>query len=241
MSDTDSEDENPGEPFFIVNVNNETVAETERVERAAEGEFLIEIEPEALDQFDAGRVNVTILLLDEDLAFDDEISRWSGEITLSHVSSSTPSPSSPTVTPSPSPTDQSGSAAASSPTLSPPPTTTVSSSNLQISFVNRTTSGSGISDFDLLVWADTRLADTDPEDENPGEPFFVVEIDNETVAETEQVERVADGEFLIVIEPEALEQFDEGPLTVTVLLMDEDLVFDDEISRWSGEIVFARE
>ena len=241
MSDTDPEDENPGEPFFAVKVNNETIAETDRVERVAEGEFLIEIETEALDQFDDGRVNITVLLFDEDLAFDDEISRWSGEITLSHVSSSTPSPSSPTVTPSPSPTDQSDLRAASSPTPSPSPTTVTSPSTLQASFVNRTTSGDGVSDFDLMVRADTRLADTDSEAENPGEPFFVVEINNETVVETDQVERVAHGEFLIEIEPEALDQFDEGPLTVTVLLMDEDLAFDDEISRWSGQIVFYQE
>ena len=118
---------------------------------------------------------------------------------------------------------------------------TVTTSTLQVSFVNQTSSGDGVSNFNLLVLADTRLSETDPEDENPGEPFFVVKANNETIAETDRVDQVAEGEFPIEIKSQTLDQFDDGRLNVTVLLMDEDLAFDDEISRWSGEIVFARE
>lgn len=118
-------------------------------------------------------------------------------------------------------------------------TATASSPSLSASVVNKTSSESGLSDFDLLVRADTRLSDTDPEDENPGEPFFVVKVNNESIVETDQVERQSNSEFPIAIEQDNLAQFDEGPMRVTVILMDEDRLFDDEIVRWSTNITYS--
>lgn len=105
----------PGDPYYRVQVNGETVTETAEVERAANTTTHIKLESSMLAAVDPGEANVTVTLLDKDLLLDDELQTWTLSIPIdaSNATASdptdTPEPASPTTsarptaTPTPSP------------------------------------------------------------------------------------------------------------------------------------------
>ena len=90
-------------------------------------------------------------------------------------------------------------------------------------------------DITLQIHANTSLPHSDPPGNNPGEPYFTVSIDGETVATTDRVARDPTGEFSITLSGSTLADF-EGEVPLTVTLVDEDTAFDDEIVSWQDSL-----
>ncbi len=134
----------------------------------------------------------------------------------------------PTSTPSPSPTQTTTEA-----------TRTATSGGLSI--IN-TVDGNGngfVSDFDLEIRADTRLEGTDTLGD--GNPYFIVEINDKEVGQTEELDQTANGVFTIDITPSMLQQYERGQLQVTVQLMDEDPGQDEQIDSWTQTVNYEPE
>lgn len=106
-------------------------------------------------------------------------------------------------------------------------------------FVNKESSnGSGYTNFDVQVNANTRMENVDPTPSVDGEPYFVVEINDKIVTRTDANFR-SDGTFTLTVRPGALEQFDSGTLNVKVTLYDEDHKHDDIYGEWTGTIEYT--
>lgn len=101
-----------------------------------------------------------------------------------------------------------------------------------LAVVNGTESGDGFAAFWLGIRANTTLPAADGEGE-AGDPFYRVSINGTQVAETDRVERGLRTETLIRIDSPDLDEFEPGPLNVTVTLLDEDVAFHDEVETWS--------
>lgn len=118
---------------------------------------------------------------------------------------------------------------------------------MTVQFVNKreAESGSGYSEFDVDVLADTRMQNVDPgpdgtaERTGEGEPYFLVTVNDTLIARTDVVERTRYGTFPISIPASALSQFDAGTLDVQVLMMDRDSHHDDLYRRWNGTIEYS--
>ncbi|MFC4552674.1 MULTISPECIES: hypothetical protein [Halorussus] len=104
-------------------------------------------------------------------------------------------------------------------------------------------SGSGYSDFDLRIGANTSMSRVDPADHGTvrGEPYFVVYahasfedggrftyLSGDLLARS-SVEQNANGTYTVEIQPEALERagVEKGNVELTVILLDEDSEWDD--------------
>ena len=72
MPNADGPDE-PGEPYFEVLVSGETAVETGDVRRTTNGTFMIPLDASTLSSYPASGLNVTTVLYDRDMAFDDPI------------------------------------------------------------------------------------------------------------------------------------------------------------------------
>lgn len=105
---------------------------------------------------------------------------------------------------------------------------------------SRASDGTGYSDFDVLVRADTRMADVDPPDHGTrrGEPYFLVSVNDELVSRTGIVVEEANRSFHIRVKRAALSQFDPGELEVRVSLMDEDSQSDDQYATATATIEY---
>lgn len=124
----------------------------------------------------------------------------------------------------------------STPAETPPP-----QSNASIEIVNTTDSnGDGkYESFAVRVRANTTLGGADsgaPDD--PGEPFFTVEVNGERVTATGTVERSATTTTTIPLNASVLPA-NAGELNVTVRLMDLDVVFHDTVASWSVMVPYA--
>ena len=91
-------------------------------------------------------------------------------------------------------------------------------------------------DFSLSIIANTSFEQTDDEGDNPGEPYFIIEINGDEARTTDQVERAQNGEFEVRISETELAEYTGNELDLTVRLMDEDSIFDDEINTWETSI-----
>lgn len=100
------------------------------------------------------------------------------------------------------------------------------------------TSGSGYSNFDLQVGANTWMTDVDPEPEVDGDPYFAVEINGTLITRTELVPFRKQGSFKIPIKQGGLQQFSAGTLEIRILLLDIDKQRDDLYGEWTGTIEF---
>lgn len=109
-----------------------------------------------------------------------------------------------------------------------------------VDFINtvESSSGSGYSDFDLQVGANTWMKDVDPTPEEDGNPYFVVKINDVLVARSKPVPFREEGSFPIQIKTGALQQFDPGTLQIRILLLDTDKSRDDLYGEWTGEIKY---
>ncbi|WP_248907968.1 hypothetical protein [Halocatena marina] len=107
-------------------------------------------------------------------------------------------------------------------------------------FINKeqATSSSGYSNFDVQIFADTRLKNVDPEGDVDGEPYFIIEINNKLVARA-SVTYEKNGSFAIEVPTAALKQFASGTLNVRVSFLDQDSQSDDLYDTWSGTIEYS--
>ncbi|EJN59126.1 hypothetical protein [Halogranum rubrum] len=69
-----------GEPYFVVLIDGKLVERTKLVLEQEDGQYNITVRGGALTNFDAGTLEVTVLLMDEDTQNDDVFGRWTGEI-----------------------------------------------------------------------------------------------------------------------------------------------------------------
>lgn len=69
-----------GEPYFLVFVDGELVTRTKIVVQEVNGEFDVGVKEAALEQFEAGTLEVDVVLMDEDSEYDDRYGTWSGTI-----------------------------------------------------------------------------------------------------------------------------------------------------------------
>jgi hypothetical protein len=100
------------------------------------------------------------------------------------------------------------------------------------------TSTNGDTDFVLRVGANTWLKNVDPPKDEDGEPYFIVEVNDQIVARTDIVPFRKEGSFTIPIKRAALDQFDAGTLTVRVSLFDEDSHYADLYDTWTGTVEY---
>lgn len=139
-------------------------------------------------------------------------------------------------------TDSSSTTVAQTETGTPTQTSIQTSSDSNTSSTNPTPAGISVkegnnSDSVLLdVRANTSLNSTDPEDENPGEPYFVIKVDGEQVKQTPEVERSNSGRYTFELASTSLRQSGSEMVSVTVVLMDQDTVFDDAVRTWSTSV-----
>lgn len=111
-------------------------------------------------------------------------------------------------------------------------------------------SDGAISGFEMTVTADTRLESTDITGNNPGEPYFEVEIDGEDVYRSEIVSRQSQYQFTLTFDAQTLEEWnleeDTHELTVELWDADGDAIDstdvgnDDEIDSRTFEFQYER-
>jgi len=112
----------------------------------------------------------------------------------------------------------------------------VPDSTLDVRIVNRSETEAGeLTAFSLRLSADTRLPNADGEGE-PGEPTFIVRVNDTEVAKNENVSRTANYTNTIRLDTEALSQFESGQLNLSVEFVDLDIVFHDNIATWNGTV-----
>lgn len=173
---------------------------------------------------------------------------------------------SPTATPTQTETPTSTPTPTATPTATPPPTATPTATwnpppgpnrptenktepdrfmEVQFVDVERAANGSGVTNFDLDVLADTRLPNVDPGPEGTenrtgtGEPYFLVKINGTLIAQTDVVDQQRYGTYPVAIPGGALDRFDAGTLDVQVVMLDRDSHRDDVYRRWNGTIEYA--
>lgn len=103
-----------------------------------------------------------------------------------------------------------------------------------------TRNGSGFSDFDLAVYANTSMGSVDRggDDDPRGEPYFFVWIEGEPIARTRTVAQRDEGLTTVRITPAALAGFDPGRLEVRVALLEADDDGDDRFGTWNGSVTY---
>ncbi|WP_458204984.1 hypothetical protein [Haladaptatus sp. NG-SE-30] len=110
-----------------------------------------------------------------------------------------------------------------------------------VTFVDKVDSknGSGYSNFNVEVVANTSMPGVDPEPLVDGDPYFLVRINGERVARAGVRFQHDKGTHSIEISKAALDQFDSGTLQVEVLLLDKDKQTDDLYGKWNGTIQYS--
>ena len=128
----------PGEPYFAVLVNGAWQFDTPEVPREEESSTTIPMNASVIPDGASGELNVTVRLLDRDIAFNDGIEEWSTMVpyapartpTATPTATSTPTPTpSPTPTPTDTPTPTPPSTTTTTPTDTPTPTPTATPTN----------------------------------------------------------------------------------------------------------------
>lgn len=172
-------------------------------------------------------------------------------ITGSSTPETTDTPSTTAETPSPTPTTVVKTAPGSSEWNPPQTPNKPTEDKIEddridgVEFVDQTDSenGSGVSNFNLAITANTTMEDVDPPDHGDviGEPYFLVEIDGTLVERSAILDPRQDQEyetFDITVQEDGLEQFDPGTLEVKVLLVDRDSEYGDVYDVWTGTIEY---
>lgn len=111
--------------------------------------------------------------------------------------------------------------------------TTAANAIMGVSVLETSTDADGNGAYEALdieVSANTVLPGADEGEDDPSEPYLVVELDGEEIHETDRLNNVEDGTFTISIAQDQLPELDAGEYDLTVRLMDEDSLFDDEIA-----------
>ena len=90
--------------------------------------------------------------------------------------------------------------------------------------------------FDLQIQANTTLEGADSGD--PGEPYYVVQINGKEILRTGDVERGPSTTTVIPLNSTVLGSVESGKLNVSVTLTDHDVLFDDKIQTWSVLVLY---
>lgn len=72
-----------GEPYFLVYIDGRLIAQTDVVGQQQYGTYSVDIPRSALTQFDAGTLDVQVVMMDRDSHYDDLYRRWNGTIEYS--------------------------------------------------------------------------------------------------------------------------------------------------------------
>ncbi len=136
-----------------------------------------------------------------------------------------------TATPSPTPTTQT--------TTTTEATRTAASGGLSIVDTTDRNGNGYVSDFNITVKADTRLPDRDPD--GNGDPYLSVKINGQPFGQTDVLTPSPNGAYTIGIEPSDLQRYKQGPLQVTVQLMDKDSGQDEQINTWTKTVKYESE
>ncbi|WP_435362111.1 hypothetical protein [Haloarchaeobius sp. DFWS5] len=67
-----------GEPYFIVAVDGSRIARSDYVAMEENGEFVVQVHPDALTQYKNGQHEITVYLFDQDSEHDDVYGKWTG-------------------------------------------------------------------------------------------------------------------------------------------------------------------
>ncbi|WP_123535461.1 hypothetical protein [Halosimplex salinum] len=102
--------------------------------------------------------------------------------------------------------------------------------------------GSGYSNFDLAVHANTSMPRVDPASHGTvdGEPYFLVYVNGQLLERSKYVVHDENGTFEITMRKDGgFDRFDAGELDLTVKLVDRDSEYDDVYGVWNGSVQYA--
>ncbi|WP_415379370.1 hypothetical protein [Halosimplex sp. TS25] len=102
--------------------------------------------------------------------------------------------------------------------------------------------GSGYSNFDLEVHANTSMPRVDPASHGTveGEPYFLVYVNDQLLERSKYVVHDENGTFGITMRKDGgFDRFDAGELDLTVKLVDRDSEYDDVYGVWNGSVQYA--
>lgn len=102
--------------------------------------------------------------------------------------------------------------------------------------------GSGYSNFDLEVHANTSMSRVDPASHGTvdGEPYFLVYVNGQLLERSKYVVQDENGTFGITMRKDGgFDRFDAGELDLTVKLVDRDSKYDDVYGVWNGSVQYA--
>jgi hypothetical protein len=219
LDDTDAFGYNPGEPYLQVDIDGEEVLQTSRVERNSNYQTTLDIPQNTVNQLEEGEHSVTVILWDQD---GDEIddTDWGNDNDICKKTK----------------------------TFTIENTVESGIHSVQITSTVDKDDDEFISSFSAEIQATTLLPDSDLDGQNPGEPYFQIDLGGETVATTDIVQREENGTFSMSISSENLQGYDRGQYPIEVELWDRDgdeiddtdLGNDDGIDEWSGDIQIER-
>ena len=228
-----------GEPYFAVQVNGQWRFDTSEVARDEEFSTTIPMNASTIPENTTGDLNVTVRLLERDVAFNDGIAAWS--TTVPYAPAETPTPtatSTSTVTPTSTEARQSNaSSGGGGGQTSPYPDQSLIKN---VSIVNeRDSNDDGRPEaFSLQVRANTTLpaADTDG---SAGDPYFAVAVGGAWQFDTPQVRRAANGTFTIRMKESRLSSASPGRVWIRIRLMNGNTIFHDRIATQKVNIPYA--
>jgi len=101
--------------------------------------------------------------------------------------------------------------------------------------------GSGYSDFDLRIHANTSMERVDPASHGTveGEPYFLLYVNEQLLERSDYVLMDSDGTFNLTVRESGLERFDESDLDLTLKLVDRDSEYDDVYGVWNGTVRYS--
>lgn len=69
-----------GEPYFLVEIEGEPIARSDYLLQEDDTLFHVPIRKRALEQFEPGELEITVLLMDKDSQYDDIYGTWTGTV-----------------------------------------------------------------------------------------------------------------------------------------------------------------
>ncbi|WP_435159070.1 DUF4352 domain-containing protein [Haladaptatus sp. DFWS20] len=116
--------------------------------------------------------------------------------------------------------------------------TTITNRQFDVKIINKqpNSDSSGLQNFDLEVTVDTRMPDTDVD--GSGEPALAVDIDGDWIIETQELPQKESGTYTIHLDESDLQVY-YGTKDIRVELLDKDVLGDDLVDVWEGQVNFG--
>lgn len=219
LADTDTLGNNPGEPYLQVDIDGSEIGQTRLLARSEDYSTTLRIPEDEVNSLEPGRHTVTVILWDQDGEMIDETDVGNDD-PICEVTKTFE-------------VEQSV------------------ESEIHTVDVTETTDVDGdgyYSTFTLEVQATTVLERSDTTGNNPGEPYFQVEIGDEIVRTTDIVSHAEDETYAIELSRTDLEEFEHGTYGIEVELWDKDgdnidrtdAGNDDDVDQWTDTISLER-